>query len=135
MDSILGNPYKEINYIPKGSVRKYKFMSKQHSQLSNDMYNAPNIVFYQVSVFLHPKKGMHHIRRFTVNNNKIVSVKESFLTDEKYKKFLQTKPTTQYQKCADLDLNTVNYPTFNDIVSARSDLLSDKTNYTGYAQF
>lgn len=134
MDSIFSNPYKEINYVPKGSSKKYKFVSKQHSCVNNGMYKAPSVVFYQLSNFPHPKNGMHHIRRFEVDGTVIKSIKENYLTTSQFRKFVSTKSSNKYRVYANVDLNTIGNPTSHEMASARSEILAGNNNYTGFAQ-
>ena len=113
----------------------YKFVNNFDN--CNEQNSNDNLIhFYQVSSFPNPKNGKYHLRKFVINNdNHFVNIKEYLLNKKYFDKFIQKKKSNEYRMYSVYNLNTVNYPSFSDILLLRSDTLKNNYNYYGYAPF
>lgn len=114
----------------------YKFVSNfDVSEEQNDP-NRSISTYYQLCMFENPRNKRHHIRRFEINkNNEIMDVKQKWLTNQEYNNFVNKVKCHEYKLYNTYDLSNVEFPSMNDIISSKSDLLNYSNNYTGFALF
>lgn len=110
----------------------YKFVkSFDQEEQDNNL-----IMFFQVATFPNPGNNTYHVRRFMINDkDEFKSVKDYFLTNKQYQKFIQKKKPNEYKTYAVYNLKMVKYPTLGDILAAKSSMLSCNSLYYGAAPF
>jgi len=117
-------------------ANKFNFKRKTRQQYSNDDYMPETISYYQVSMFPNPVTYKHHLRRYKVDHsNKFVDVKDYHLSTDAYNKFLKIKPSHSYSTYQTLNLNGITPPDMGRVSLARSDILNNESDYTGFAKF
>jgi hypothetical protein len=92
--------------------------------------------FYQAASFANPQNGAYHVRRFIVNNNnEFINIRDHHLNKKQYHKLLERKKPNEYKVYSVYDLKNVNYPSFGDVLAAKSSILATDYNYYGAAPF
>jgi len=92
--------------------------------------------FYQICAFSNPKNKKYHMRKFVVDENyKFVDIRDFYLSKKSYKKFFAEKKPHEYKTFPYYTLDDANYPHMTDILTAKSSMLDDSNNYTGFAPF
>jgi len=93
-------------------------------------------LFFQIATFPRPEDKKFHVRRFMVNSkDEFNSVKDYFLTNKQYQKFMQKRKPNEYKTFAVYNLKMVKYPTLGDILAAKSNMISIDPGYYGSAPF
>lgn len=124
------------NFIPtKKKKARYHFVTRKepdHYENDADDYTF----YYQICTFPNPRTNRFDMRKFIINkNNEFVAVKEFNLTKKQCKKFYNYKKTHQFRNYPVYTLNDIDYPSISDILTAKSDILRNNYDYTGYAPF
>lgn len=115
--------------------KKYFFASSMSETLYNDA-PLPVIKFYQICAFPNPLSKNYEIREVIINcNNDIEKFRTLFVSKKVHSKVLKTLKENQYRLYATVDLNSIELPSCSDISLARSGILNNDSDYTGYAKF
>lgn len=92
--------------------------------------------FYQFCTHEHPDTKKYYMRKFEVSSsNEFTSVKRYRLTEKKLKEMLKDTPQHKYTLHSTFDFKDIEYPGMAEITLSRSDILDNKSEYTGYAKF
>jgi len=111
---------------------KYNFIKPEDYEVKQKKY----FVFYQLTLFKHPKTNKHHIRKFVLDDDyNFVDVKEYYITKEQYDKFIKTHPYNKYKQYQVYTLDNIEYPNMSDILTCQSDILHNKSNDQFYTNF
>lgn len=114
-------------------MNKFKFVTN----FDIDTENLNDVIsFYQLCTFPDPFKKMYNLRRFYINNkNEFIKIKNYLLNKSQLKQFFKCKKNNEYKLYSSFDFKSIDYPTLSDILLLKSDILSNKQNYYGYASF
>ena len=116
---------------------KYHFITPQE-QINDQRTKLENEFkfFYQISTFKNPKTKKYHMRKFVIDGNgKFIDIKDYNLTTNQCKTFYKTKKKNEYKKYNVYDLDNVQYPVLSDFHMAKSEILNNNFDYTGFAPF
>lgn len=92
--------------------------------------------YFQLCIFPHPLKQKHNVRRIIIDsNNKIIEVKESYLTKKEYNKILSSYKINEYKEFPTYDLTNISIPSGGELNLLQSPILSNNNSYSGYAAF
>lgn len=93
-------------------------------------------LFFQIATFPNPENKTYHVRRFMINaKDEFKSVKDYFLTQKQYQKFVQKRKPNEYKLYSVYNLKMVKYPTLADVLGVKSSMLASNVNYYGEAPF
>jgi len=100
-------------------------------------HTKPNVSkFYQICSFQNPETNKYHVRKFIINDkNEFTSVKEYKLSKSQYKKLLEIKKTNEYKCFSTYDLKNISYPNSSDILTLKSNMITNNHDYYGFAPF
>ncbi len=116
--------------------RKHKFVSRS---FQNHMSYIPKIVndkYYQICSYKNPGNGMYHIRRFVINkNHEFTTIESKYVKQRNLNKFFSSHNPAEFTVIPAYDLEQVPYPNMSSVITAQSELLNDKSDYTGFAKF
>lgn len=85
---------------------------------------------YQIATFSNPNTGFHHIRKLKVNqNNEFVDVTNHFVSENRYKKLINKIGPNRCKYYSVYDLNSVAYPNFAEVMTAKSDIIQMSDSY------
>ena len=115
--------------------RKYTFYSNKNPSLYDVTKEKIKIfVFFQFCLFLNDKYGKYNIRKIYYDNKfNILDVKEYMIPKNDYVELINTLPKHKYNTYATYNLLTIDIPNEGELIIATSELLSNDTNYYGYA--
>ena len=117
------------------TTRKYKFISPESSSIYNDV-PLENVKIYQICGFPNPKNGKFSVREVIVNGfNEIDSYRIHNLDEATYRNLLRSLRDNKYRLYSTHTLAYIELPSYNDISLARSGMLNDDSEYSGFAQF
>lgn len=114
--------------------RKYKFKVLQEE--SDFIYKKDDKLykFYQICYFKNQNK--YQVRRILFDgDDKILKTEIKNLSDKQMDKFKKTHSSFMYHIYSTHNINLIDLPNSGDLVKARSILLNNNSNYTGFAQF
>lgn len=126
------------NFINTRKKRvKYTFKKPPSNDLRDIEPNEEEIsFFYQVASFPDPSMNRYHVRKFVISgNNRFLDVREYRLTKKQLKKFYLEKKPHEFKRYAVYTLEDIGYPLMAEIITSRSDILSQDYNYSGFAPF
>ena len=122
---------------------KYVFTTSQ-SQNNYDysMSQTPNnkknfTFFYQITTCKDLQTNTYQMRKFVLDSdNNFSKITKYNLTPKQYKKFFTLYKPHEYKMYSVIDLNLIKYPSFFDINTANSAILTKNYDYSGnYAPF
>jgi hypothetical protein len=117
------------------SVRKYKFVTPSSQSIYDDI-PLDNIKFYQICAFPNPKIGKFEIREVLIDgNNEIKSYRILNINEKTQRKLLRALRDNKYRLYSTFTMAQIEMPSFNDISLARSGMLNNDNNYSGFAEF
>lgn len=122
-------------------MRRHKFVGSFDENESKKFlgYNSDDgttTKFYQIASFPDPNTGRYHIRRYVVNGkNEFSSIIEHYITKRKYEKFIASKKKHEYNMYSVYDLDVVGPPKLTEILMAKSEILANNSDYSGFANF
>lgn len=117
------------------SSRKYKFVTPNSSSLYNDV-PLDKIKMYQICGFKNPKTGKFEVREVVVDgNNEIESYNTYSVNEKTQRKLLSALRDNKYRLYSTYTLAYIEMPSCNDISLARSGMLNNDSDYSGFAQF
>lgn len=117
------------------SSRKYKFVTPKSTTLYND-FALEQIKMYQICGFKNPKTGKFEVREIIINGNNEIETYNTYKVNEKtQRKLLRALRDNKYRLYSTYTLAYIEMPTLNDISLARSDMLNNDSDYTGFAKF
>lgn len=94
------------------------------------------IYFYQICIFPNPETKKFELRKYVINGkNEVLDVKKYLLTNQQCRKFFNEKKSNEYRSYPNYYIDQVPQPSFGDINTARSNILSEDHDYTGFAPF
>jgi len=109
----------------------FKFVSKQDDMLYNPKKQLTS--FYQICK-MSCGKNYHTVRKVVVDEHGYtVSTKERNYKKSRLDKFLKTAPDNKYEIHPTHDITLINPPEPGTILAARSSLLNDNNDYSGFA--
>jgi len=121
---------------------KHKFVARFNDDDDLQKYQGYNvddntiIKFYQLGSFQHPINKMYHLRRYIINGkNEFINIKDYQLDKRQFKKFTTIRKNNEYKLYPVYDLDMAGVPTYGDILLAKSKILSNDSNYSGFAPF
>lgn len=120
------------------SERKYRFVcgSNTNALYNLDMMDMGKVTLYQICGFPNPKTGKFEVREVSINgNNDIESYVTHHISDDTRKKLLLAMRDNKYRIYSMYTLKHVGLPSCSDISLARSGILNDDNDYSGFAQF
>lgn len=112
--------------------RKFRFVPKKRDLLLNDSTSFSPVVFYQIALFK-TKKGYEVKRFYFDNNDRLLDISKAFMSKEKVEKFVDSNKSNIYKIYSVYTLDEVPYPSTSDITLARSDIIQNDYDYSGYA--
>ncbi len=128
--------YMNSDFIPTKKKRtRYTFISP--SEKSDDQVASDNINFYyQICTFPGPQTNKFHMRKFVINSkNEFIAINDYHLNKKQCKKFFAIKKPHEYKCYSVYSLDEVNYPNLSEVLTSKSDILSNSYDYTGFAPF
>ena len=109
---------------------------KNVKNIKNKENIKPVSKFYQICSFQNPHTNKYHVRKFIINSkNEFASIKEYKLSKTQYKKLLEIKKTNEYKCYSTYDLKNISYPNYSDILTLKSNMITDNNDYYGFAPF
>ena len=116
---------------------KYTFASPPSNNLRDIEPEEEYIsFFYQIATFPDPYTKKFNMRKFIMSgNNDFLDIKEYNLTKKQAKKFYAEKKPNKFKRYSVYNLKDVGYPVMTDILTAKSSILSQDYDYTGFAPF
>jgi len=94
------------------------------------------IKFYQICAFPNPKNEKYEVRVVKINDDdKIISFDIYSVTKETKKKLLSVLRANLFKIYATFTLDGTKLPSLSDISTARSKMINDDNNYSGFAPF
>ncbi len=113
----------------------YKFITKSNQQ-DEQIQEENEMSFYQIATFPYPKTNLYHVRKFKINSeNNITKMTEHNVKQKHYDLLLKQKKNNEYKLYSVYNLSTTAYPCKGDILLLKSNILSNNTNYSRYANF
>jgi hypothetical protein len=117
------------------SNRKYYFTSSKSDTLYNDIL-LPEMKFYQICAFINPHTQKHEVRESIIDgHNELVRFRTVHISKKNYSKMLKNLRENRFRLYSTYDLNSIQLPSCTDIAMARSGILNQDSDYTGYASF
>lgn len=113
---------------------KYHFVSpsEQQEQINPDKINF----YYQICTFPNPSTSKFHMRKFVINDkNEFIAINDYHLNKKQAKKFFSMKKPHEYKCYSVYSLEDVNYPHLSEVLTSKSDILSNNYDYSGFAPF
>lgn len=110
---------------------RYRFTGRE-----NDLKSIDDSIhfYYQICVHPHPKTGRYCMRKFVIDgNDKFIAIEQYKLSEKIYKKFFKMKKPHEYKCISAYDLDNTEYPKFQEVRTAKSDILSNSYGYSGFA--
>lgn len=123
------------NFAPR---KRYTFVQPQDPNDLTGFREEDTIhFFYQLATYPNPKRSKKfHMRKFIINGkNEFQDVQEYYLTRNQYDRFIKSKKCHEFKAYSVYDLENVSYPTMADIQTAKSDIICNEYDYTGFAPF
>lgn len=114
-------------------------MSKEYifDREENNMFEQePPIEYFQICSFKNPNTNKYCVRKFVIDsNNNIVRVKNYWYNSKQCKQLMESRMSNTYKCLPMFDLVDAAYPIMADIIGARSKILSQDYDYSGFAPF
>lgn len=108
---------------------------KDHNSLINSNMKFLPVIYYQVAMFKN-NSNKYNLRKFIIDDeNRIVDVQSYWMNKYNVKKLINDRKVNLYKIFPVYNLNCVPYPSAADLATARSNLINNTPNYTGYAPF
>lgn len=101
--------------------------------LPKDLDNI--IYFYQICTFPNHRTKKFNMKKYVIEGKQFLKIDEYNLTKRQCKKFYKVKKPNEYKCYATYDLRDIDPPSMGDILMARSEILADNYNYSGFAPF
>lgn len=117
------------------SSRKYIFVSQEDKNGMEGPIERP-LKYYQVCGFANPKTNKFEIRVVNIDEyDRIASFDTYAVTEETKKKLIKSLRDNEYRVYAVYSVQQVKLPEMNDIRVARSSMICENNNYSGFAPF
>lgn len=114
-------------------------MSQINFVKNNDTQYIPEhklYKFHQICIFRDPQTSKYNVRTIIHNENQeIVKVYDKQYNSDQCRILINSCRTNDYKCYQTFDLELIDYPDTDDLYKTHSDLLSNETNYNGYATF
>lgn len=116
---------------------KYTFIGNQGvADVREPKDDGTTKEFFQLCTFVDPTTNRYHMRKFIINGkNEFSSIKDYRLKKKECKKFVQIRKPHEYKTYSQYDLNNVAPPNMQEVCTAKSNILGNDYDYTGYAPF
>lgn len=117
------------------STRKYVFVSQDPKNGMEGSIERP-IKYFQICGFANPKNSKFDVRVVNIDEyDRIASLDTYSITEETKSKLIKSLLDNEYRVYAAFSLREIKLPTINDIRVARSKMICDNNNYSGFAPF
>ena len=107
--------------------------------LSSTIYDdvpLQKVKFYQVCCFPNPKTDKFEIREVLIDgNNNVETYKLHHVSKKAQRQFLRATRDNKYRMYTVFTLEHIELPSYNDISLARSDMLNNDSEVSGYAPY
>lgn len=117
-------------------MSSYTFITRQNQDSFDKPQSTPTKSYYQIAQFPHQTTKLYHIKKFKIDDgHNIVKVTEHNVKKQHWEQLQKQKKTNEYKLYSVYTLKNVPNPNGSDIQMLMSNMLSNNTNYTGFASF
>jgi len=118
--------------------KKYVFVTPKSTSLYEEDKPQPekDFKFYQVAIFPNPKTARFEIREVLISGSgDIKGYKMYNVNEDTHRKFIRGLHEGRYKMYPIYTLESIEFPSCQDIMLAMSGMINDDNEYTGHAKF
>lgn len=111
---------------------------KINKMLDELSYNPPKEShnFYQLCMYIDKKINKYHVRKCHVNQyGELENSEVKYITQKQYDRFTKIHKDNEYKLYPTYNINYVDFPNPGELFQAKSGLLNDNYDISGYAPF